>query len=203
MANEFIGKIPAADALKKRFSFVDNAVLQANLAIYLQYIIFLIVTTEELKLPGPIRYSIYKDIILHTATIVEGVTYYCVKKYLQKGLIKSEDVMPFGWKDDGYHVLHNVPEEGKETRGIVRHKSYEKFTDSVQFKTVNDIARKAGIFDGGLYEKVENLREKRNKIHLAGLKKVDDYYREQDIKKVFEDTREIIEALEDKLRKLD
>lgn len=203
MANDIVGKIPARDVPKERFAFVDNTILQTNLAIYLQYITFLVMITKELKLPGPICYSIYKDIILHTATIVEGVTHYCVKKYLQKGLIKSEDVMPFEWKDEGCHVLQDTPEDGKETCGFVRHKSYKKFTNRTQLKTVNDIAKKAGIFDDALYKKADNLREKRNKIHLAGLKEIDDYYREQDIKKVFKDTKEIIEAIEDKLQKID
>lgn len=91
--------IPEIDFLKNRFYFIENEILRTNLAVSLKYIIFLITLSEENTLPGPITYSIFKNIILHTASIVEGVLHYALDTLIKAKRLDPEQVMP---KEDKY-----------------------------------------------------------------------------------------------------
>lgn len=71
--------------LEKRYLFVENEILRKNLSINLQYIVFLIKQEEDNELPGTITYSIYKNLILYTTSIIEGLLMYILKHYLIKG----------------------------------------------------------------------------------------------------------------------
>lgn len=193
-----INKIPSQESLEERFSFIESDILKSNLGIALRYIVFLLTLLHELELPGALYYSIYKDIIIYTASVVESCIHYCVKQYLEKGVIRSKDVMPWKWVNDRYVVLHTTS-NGKEVCGIIRYKKSGNFTDKTQFKTVNEVAKRAGILTNSLFEKSESLRKKRNKVHLAALREVDDYYSERDIQSAFNTAKEVIERVEKKL----
>lgn len=52
--------VPEVIFLEEHFNFVENKTLKTNLAISLQYLFFLITVEEELTLPGPVSYSLYK-----------------------------------------------------------------------------------------------------------------------------------------------
>jgi hypothetical protein len=54
--------IPSIEFLEERFLFVANKTLRTNLAISLQYLIFLITIEEEITLPGPTSYSLLKTL---------------------------------------------------------------------------------------------------------------------------------------------
>lgn len=183
--------IPSQVSLEKRFSFVKNNILKVNLAIAFRYIIFLIALENEFELPGVISYSLYKD-ILYTATIVESCVYYCLKEHVNCGAIKSSDVMPWEWKETVCRELYKISER-ERVCGVVRHKKSERFSGKTQFKTLNEVALRTGIFNRQLFNKSEELRQKRNRIHLAALKKTDDFYEKEDIQKAFDIARAVIE----------
>ena len=197
----WVKRIPAQDFLKKRFDWIDNEILKDNLAIAFQYIIFLILLEETVGLPGAISYSIYKDIILYTAAIVESCIHHCVGICLREGKIKSTDIMPWEWKMEPPKLLYKINED-RRVVGATAYKSHEKFNRNTRFLILNRAALQAEILNKGLFDKSENLRMKRNKIHLAGLKKVDDYYEKSDLDKVFSDTSEILERLKTKTSEL-
>ncbi|MBI2029333.1 hypothetical protein HYT02_02875 [Candidatus Gottesmanbacteria bacterium] len=193
--------IPSQKELESRFSFINNKVLRVNIVIAFRYIIFLINIESDLKLPGAILYSLYKDIILYTATIVESCIHYCLKEYIDSGQLKSTDIMPYEWKDSVCKDLYLISEDEKVC-GVIRHKVSEHFTDKTQFKTLNEACLKANLFDKSLFDKAENLRNIRNNIHLVALKRTDDYYEKKDTQEAFEIAKTIIERVENKLMKL-
>lgn len=66
-----------------------------------------------------------------------------------------------------------------------RIKGHEKFTRRTSFHDVIKASKKAKILEKDLLDEIDDLREKRNKIHLAGLNIVDDYYSKSEVDKVF------------------
>ncbi len=201
MKNDAVCHIPSQNILERRFSFVDNKILRTNIAIAFRYIIFLLTLESETKLPGAISYSIYKDVILYTATIIESCIHYCLRKSINSETVKSSSIMPWDWKDSKCVNLYKISKEEKVC-GVVRHKASEKFSHHTQFQTLNRAALKAGILNKTLFDKAENLRQKRNRIHLAGLKKSDDFYEKKDTQEAFEKAKVILERIEKKLSEL-
>ena len=86
--------IATVSDLENRFLFFENEVLRKNLAINLQYIIFLIQQEEEHDLRGTITYSLYKNLILYTTSIIEGLLIHTYKKLLDKGDINPNVMKP-------------------------------------------------------------------------------------------------------------
>lgn len=201
MINRVIRHIPSQKVLEKRFSFIKNPILKTNLAIAFRYIIFLISLESEATLPGVISYSLYKDIILYTAAIVESCIHHCLKECIDCGEIKSSDVMPYEWKDSECSELYKISED-RRVCGVIRYRKSERFSTQTQFKTLNEVALRAKIFNRTLFDKVERLRKKRNRVHLAALKKVDDFYEKKDVQNAFDIAKVIIEKVEIKLGEL-
>jgi hypothetical protein len=102
--------IPDQVVLENRFNFIHEDLLRTNLSISFRYVIFLVLLESEYDLPGAISYSLYKNIILFTATIIESCLHYCLRQYLDKGVIKSSDIMPWEWMDDSCKELYKIDE---------------------------------------------------------------------------------------------
>ena len=194
-----LDKIPSQETVEKRFLFIENLTLRTNVVIAFRYMFFLLILVNDTKLPGPISYSIYKDIILYTATIAESCIHYGLKRLIELGKTGNAEIMPEEWKDSKCIDTYTISSDEKVC-GVVRHKTYERFSSNTQFQTLNRAALKAGLFNKGLFEEVEQLREKRNRIHLAGLTDVDDYYQKSDVTKMFETTNNILKAIEHKIK---
>jgi len=179
--------ISTVNDLEKRFLFVENETLKKNLAINLQYIIFLIQQEEENDLPGTITYSIYKNLILYTTSIIEGLLIHTFKELLEKGKISPKSLKSI-------RNFKNIKEIYKidSTSSIISGtliKGHEKFTRRTSFHDVIKASKKAKIIDAKLLDKIDDLRQKRNKIHLAGLNIVDDYYSKKEVDDVFDLTQ--------------
>jgi len=72
----------------------------------------------------------------------------------------------------------------------------EKFTRRTSFHDVIQASKKAKIIDKTLLAEIDELREKRNKIHLAGLNIVDDYYSKGEVDAVFDLAQRFTTAIE-------
>lgn len=200
MAKNKINTIPALDFLTDRFKFVDNPILRDNLAIAFQYIYFLIILENEYPITGGILYSLYKNMIFYTATIVESCLNYCIGYLINKKQLSEGDIMPAEWKYKNCIVLFDV-EDGLKICGAHKIKTYEKFKSSTQFITLNKIAREAGILDNELFKKAEKLRVLRNRIHLAALDNKDDFYTKKDVETAFSYANNIISKIEERITK--
>jgi hypothetical protein len=191
--------IPEIELLKERFNVIENETLRTNLAISLQYIIFLITLGEELKLPGPVLYSIYKNIILHTASIIEGSLHYTLNTLIKRKKLDSEKVMS---KEDIYSnrkILYTT-DDGTQICGIHYKKKAIKLMANTNFLEINRACKRGQILNDDLFEEIERLREKRNKIHLAGLTIIDDFYDKEDIKKAFDTANKVLTIIEERLK---
>lgn len=194
-------KIPEVEFLEDRFSFIENEVLRTNLAIAFQYIIYSIAVEEESELPGPVSYSIYKNIIIYTASVVEGILHYFLKTQLDKNLIKP-NVMPFKKKFTIIHgkPLYKIPDSNEAIVGATYTKTREKIEFNTKFQTIISAAKNAKFLGEKLYKEVEDLRQKRNRIHLAALNKVDDFYDKETVKKGFNTAKKVIDKVENILK---
>ncbi|MDD5464053.1 MAG: hypothetical protein PHP62_02810, partial [Candidatus Moranbacteria bacterium] len=192
-------KIPPATELEGRFSFIKNETLRFNVAISFQYIVFLIALIAELEAEKTtISSSIHKNMIVQTGTIVESCIHYCLRTYIESGEIKSSDVMPEEWDIRNIKKIYEISSE-EYAFGAIRCKKIEHLTNRTPSVAVNRAAKRAGILSENLFKKAEKIRLLRNKIHLAGLQEIDDFYDKKDSDEAFEIAREIIENIEKKL----
>jgi hypothetical protein len=203
MSTISIGSIPSAQVLEARFHFVKNQTLKTNLAIYLRYTILLLALSEQSEL-GSLHYSIYKDVVVYTASVVESALEYAVREYIVKGKVK-QDVFGYTWH---YTELANIKHDCVDFHGasfIVQKKeaSYKTNARDLGFDDINKAAKIAKIIDERLFAKAEDLRKKRNLIHLSSLEKSsDDYIKKEDVTKCLEDAKAILLEIENKLNSL-
>jgi len=183
--------------LEGRFQFIKNEILKKNLAINLQYIVFLIQQEEENELPGTITYSIYKNLILYTTSIIEGLLIHTFKYLLEKGEISTKSMKPSrDYKD--MKEVYKVDPTTFIVAGTLK-KGNEKFTRRTSFHDVIKASKKAKIVDSDLLDEIDELRMKRNKIHLAGLDIVDDYYSKAEVDNVFDLAQRVTTEVENLL----
>lgn len=198
MTEDFLGSIPSDSTLEARFSFIDNEMLRVNVVIYFRYIIFLLTLSEEKQI-DTLKYSLYKDIIVYTASIVESLLDYTVRRQVLLGHA-NEDVMGFGKKSVNIgKVKHECNDLYHEVIEVVQTKKYPKLgsKDRIDFKDITSAAKKAHILDEGLFNKAEKLRKKRNTIHLSTLtKSSDDYFDKAAVNEAFGWAHDIIEKIE-------
>jgi len=184
--------IPSVSQLEGRFLFIDDKVLRGNLARTFQYIHLLIHLEDDLE-EKELKSSIHKDMILHTAIIIESCLHYCLGKAFFLDLCK-EDVMPFDWIVTTEHVTHDISDIEKII-GLKMKKERHKYGRQTNFIVINRVAKQVGILDEPLFKKSEELREMRNRIHLGGLISIEDYQK-KDSENAFKTAKKIIERIE-------
>lgn len=198
MTDEFIATVPSTKTLEARFAFIENDLLRGNVVIYFRYIIFLLNLSEDAKV-DTLKYSLYKDIIVYTASIVESLLHYAVEREVLLGHA-NENVMGFGKKSIQIgRVNHDCSGMNGEIIEVVQTSKYPKLRskDRIDFKDITSAAQKAGILDAGLHKKAESLRAKRNTIHIATLtKSSDDYFTKDDVDNAFKCAGGVIAAIE-------
>lgn len=202
MAKVKLGRIKTQPAknLEGNYSFISDATLRSNLSIATQYLLFLISLDSEYELPGPVIYSVYKNIIVYIASLTEALISYTLKKLLEGNVIKNEDIMGFEWKRDKSKEIVTL-DDGKIVKGVVEHKVFNTLSTETQFMELNRAAKRSTLFNESLFKNAEEIRTRRNKIHIAGLKALDDNYSKNDVidsvdkfTKIFIRTKEVLES---------
>jgi len=198
--NKFISeKVPAVEALEGRFLFIENDTLRSNISIAFQYIIFLITLDEETELQGPITYSIYKDIIVHTATIIESCLHYCLNEYVKAGKIDSVIETKIEYKNP--KQIYKI--DAKNSLYLcMKGETILELKNITEFFKLNRMAKKNGILTDELFVDADKIREDRNKIHLSELNSNDNYFTKNDVEETFNRARNIIEHIEKKISEL-
>lgn len=203
MNDDLINSIPSLEVLENRFKFVKNQILKTNSAIYLQYIILLLAISEEKNL-GNLRYSVYKDVIIHTASIVESILEYAVNEYIVQGKA-SQAIFGYSWHyAELARVQHDCSDFTDASLAVVKkERGFKSKSRDLGFDDINRAAKTAEIIDDRLHKKAENLRKCRNYIHLSSLEKSsNDLLDKADVKKCLDDTKAILLEVEIKLNKL-
>jgi len=96
------------DYFSDGFDYITNDTLKTNLSISFQYIVFLIKVETELQTTGAVEYSIFKNFILYTASIVEGVMHYGLETALKNKNISEKSVMPKSESYSSKKLLHKI-----------------------------------------------------------------------------------------------
>jgi len=185
-----------AESLQEgRFSFIKNKTLKINVSIYAQYISFLISLDEEYNV-GSLTYSMYKDIVVHTAQIIEGLLCYKLKELIDENIIKEEDVVGTVECFRDKKELHKF-EEGDRLIACREKCEQKHINNRTDFVTLNRAGKKSGLLTKDLFEKCEEVRDMRNKIHLSALSNVDDQYNKRDINKIFSIATDVVNRVRD------
>jgi len=198
MTEDFADKIPPLHVLETRFGFIDNPMLKQNAAIYLRYVMFLLALSEEDGLES-LTYTVYKDIIIFTASTIEAALDYTCRKLILQGKAdediygvtkKLEDVG--GIKHDCEDLYHAELRVVKKSKVLKLHSG-----DDISFAEINRAAKSAKVLDDKLFDAAEKLRNKRNTIHLITLKKSsDDYFKKSDVEDAFKYAHDILLKIE-------
>ncbi len=111
--------IPDIPTLEKRFKFIESENVRQNVTVCFQYIIFLTVTNEIYARRGAIELSLFRDVIVHTASIVESCLHYAITKLITD---KKVDITKLdkAWEvsdhktiykvDDNFHIISAQPD---------------------------------------------------------------------------------------------
>lgn len=126
---------------------------------------------------GRARSGYYKVAIMLAASVVEALAYKILDRNV--GNIKLlED-----WKCTKHNFLPKEYDNNQNDRlSICRRVRPEfKLDKTTDFKKVNEVCRKAGIFSDKTFKRVEKIRVLRNKIHLQGLNTLDRSYTKKEL----------------------
>lgn len=187
---ECLQKIPNIEALSLHFKYVEDLVLRENIAIIFQYLIFLITLDDNHLLPGAISYIIYKDMIIHTASISESLLCYGLTKAIEKEKTTLE-IMDI--RDDKKYKDFKKLYEISSTEilgGIIKLKKLVKPRE-MQFKDLIPAAIHSGLIDKSLENELNIIRTTRNNIHLSSLNTVDNAYNKSTVIKMFETVKKL------------
>lgn len=181
--------------LEKRFNFIKSPILKENIAINMQYIVFLLSIEAEYELPGAVTYSTFKTIILFTASIIESLIHHKLSELVAEKKIKEDQIMSKEKKYPCIKELHKIS-TNERICGVREIINSKKLSDDTDFCELNRAAKRCELFTEDIFRKAEKIRTMRNRIHPYGLKEVDDKYKKQDIDDVFSMARIIIERIE-------
>lgn len=198
MSEDFFQHIASNEVVEKRFAWIDDGLLRQNIAIYMRYIIFLLNCSEE-KHIGTLKYSLYKNILIYTASIVEGILSYAIEKEIESGR-SPKKILGKGIKYSSLAVVkdpsYTTDLEKLHIMKVIRYDKYGT-KDRIDFKDLTHAAKTAGILDEQLYERAESLRSKRNTIHLSLLtENSDDYFAKEQVDEAFNCASEVIGVIE-------
>lgn len=203
MPDELSNNIPSLGVIEGRFDYIANETLRSNVAIYTRHIIFLLAISEEENL-GSLLYCLYKDIIIFTASVVEGVLEYATRRHVLEGRAK-EDVFGQAKKYSEIGVVrHDCDEVRGSTLVVAEKKKVYKYNsgDEITFNDIIKAANNANILDQQTSKKADNLRAMRNKIHLQTIKSSEDLFSKKDVQKALEYAKVILSAAENKIKDL-
>lgn len=192
-------KIPDVPTLEKRFKFIDNDIVRQNTTICFQYIIFLGVVNETYGRDGPVRLSLYRDMMVHAGSVIEACLYYGVMKLVEKGNV-STGLIKY-WEVKATKEIHTF---SKDEDIVAQHRlrKFKILKSNAPSQDINEAAKSAGILDDDLYEKAEAIRTARNNIHFAGKTVHIPYPSRESLDEMFANARLIIDRVEEKLTNL-
>jgi len=186
---------------EKRFSFIDNETLKKNIAIAFEYIVFLIDAAGMASQKPLIRSSLYKDAVVHTGIIVEACLCHVLNKYLASGKAKKTKVLDFEWREEAQGVIYEFSKK-KRIRYIVEHAVLKNLKNSPDFIEINRTCLRAKILSQKEFGLAEEVRIARNKIHVSGLKEIDNSYSKEKLDAIFDKATIIIKKVEKRLSKI-
>lgn len=184
---------------EQRFSFVEDDTLRKNIAIVLEYIIFLVGIVEETNQKELIRSSLYKDMFVCLGTIIEACLFYVLMEHVRMNAVKKSNVFGVEWKIQKEGLIFQETKKKRIRYVIEQVRDVEMRKDFVE---INRACLRGGILSRKEFEMAESIRDARNKIHVSGLKDIENTYSKSDLDHFFGKANRLIDAVEHKLEKM-
>jgi hypothetical protein len=200
-SDEIIDELMPKETFEKRFSFITNDTLKKNIAIAFEYIVFLIDIAGKENHKQLIRSSLYKDATVYTGTIVEACLCHALFKYFSANKLQKTKVLTPEWKEEGQGLIHEFNKK-KRIRYVIEHMNYEDIKDSSNFIEINRACLRGKILSKKEFDLAEEIRTARNKLHVSGLKEIDNSYSKEKLDEIFNKANKIIRKVEKKLSRI-
>ncbi|MDO8511859.1 MAG: hypothetical protein Q7S57_01185 [bacterium] len=142
----------------------------------------------------------YKDATVYTGTVVEACLLYVLTKYLTLNKVSKSKVLTPIWKEEASGIIYDFSKR-RRIRHIREKLSNESLKDSVNFIEINRACKRLKILSKKEFELAEEIRTARNKIHVSGLKEIDNSYSKEQLDAIFNKANKIIRKVEKKIRK--
>jgi len=191
--------IPEFRIFEERFNFVRDSVLRQNLAITMQYIAYLL--GQHNTLTGTLKYSVTKDIIVLTGSIVEAISHYWLQELVRNGTLNLDIVCPPTKEYRSFRPKPILIDNENNSVYLCHRKEMEiDLCGEVKFKDILGALKKGNLIDEDLFKELDRLRGWRNKIHLKGLTEADiKKFQKADLSNVFETSKKLITKAENSL----
>ncbi len=188
-------KYPKTDDLLKRFAFIDNEILQENVVITVQYISFLVSLDLGYELGGTIQSSAFKNIILLSASVAEGLINWKLHKMIEKQPDLKEKCC---LRKPVYTGTRKIclDETGSEIWAARKSEQIMPLSTETKFNELIEYAKGVELFDDELVAEAHKLRKARNRVHPAGLEQVDDKYTKSHVDECFIAMGKIVNCIE-------
>ncbi|MCY4577391.1 MAG: hypothetical protein OXB96_03170 [Candidatus Kaiserbacteria bacterium] len=163
---------------KSDFAFIRDGTTRENIQNVRADITLLMAMVPQVN--RDVRHCLRKTIIIYTASIIEALLLWKVKKEFGTGKI----TLPDEWKQ---HILYTIPqrsgEEEKEGCKITltRHTKERKDADKMDFNRMLRLCRHAKTLPVDLLSKMDTVRNMRNTLHIGGLKTATKIYSQKDV----------------------
>ncbi len=160
------------------FNFIKDPVLRENLQITLSHTINLIALREDLKLKGVARSSFTKTAIIYIASIIEALLLWKLKKKLGG---KTEVELKKKWVYKNPKVVYIIEENPlKEIVCCIRQREVKKL-NKLDFYQINRLCLNYEIISKPLFNKVDKVRNLRNRLHIGSLKTIERGYTKKEL----------------------
>lgn len=186
------------ESCSQRFSFVRDELLRNNLGIALQYITLLIPLYESAGLPGPLKYSINKNIIIYAAAIVEALLSYKLQLMISDGRFKISDYFkkPYNRTYKDIKTIYNLKSENEQIVGCKECKVPKSINNKTKFNDLINAGFSCELLTPPLKMKCKKIMKWRNKIHLLNIEEEEVYLSEAQVKEAFKITKSVIDRIE-------
>jgi hypothetical protein len=199
--NTSVNELMPKETFERRFSFVEDDTLKKNIAIAFEYIVFLINAAGKENHKRLIRSSLYKDATVYTGIIVEACLCYVLIKYLSANKLQKTKVLTSKWKEESQGKIYEFNKK-KRIRYVIEHINCEDIKASSNFIEINRACLRGKILSKKEFAIAEEIRISRNRIHVSGLKEIDNLYSKEQLDAIFDKANKIIRKVEKKLVKI-
>lgn len=189
------------EKFEKRFSFVSEETTRKNIAIAFEYIVFLIAVADQDGHRSLIKSSLYKDAVIYTGIIIESCLNYVLRSYISSSRIKLNKIQQKEWvvKENG--IIYKLNSK-RRIRYVIEEHIFLSLKKSLQFVEINKACLDGGILTKKEFELADGIREARNKLHIMGLKQLDNTYTKEKLDKTFKNALVILTKVEKKIKAL-
>lgn len=181
------------DQYEARFHFINDPTLRRNLGDALQQVAELTVISEGYD--SIVKAGFLKMAIVITASIVEAVLHAYIKTKVTHPILKND------WKYTEVKPFTTVSEAPRKEIVMAYREKAALNLDDLQFNDLIKILHDEKLWgNANLERKTDELRKKRNNIHLMTLGRIDREYSKEMIDEIFSTAREVLLMAEEGLK---